>query len=220
MPVSRTPLDRSNIHVHVKSHATKFDTNTPEKKDDLIAIARAHGLRVISSLNAGNAGVQGSSQIYSGLSCRSRSRRITTMDLFSLAGRTALVTGATRGIGQSMALALAEAGANIVLVQRDTSNTTTKQQIEQVGRRATIFVADLASQESVSALVGKVIQDGHDIDILLNCAGIQRRHPSHLFPLQDWDEVRHASQSITWHSLMFFSVGSPSQLDHCVHTLP
>lgn len=111
------------------------------------------------------------------------------MDLFSLAGRTALVTGGTRGIGQSMALALAEAGANIVLVQRNISNIATKQQIEQLGRSATIYTADLASQESVSALIGKIIQDGHDIDILLNCAGIQRRHPSHLFPLQDWEEV-------------------------------
>lgn len=112
------------------------------------------------------------------------------MDLFSLAGRTALVTGGTRGIGQAMALALAEAGANIVLVQRDTSNTTTKERIEQLGREATIYTADLAVQDSVSALVPKVIQDGHDIDILLNCAGIQRRHPSHLFPQEDWNEVR------------------------------
>ncbi|KAJ5432138.1 uncharacterized protein N7458_011294 [Penicillium daleae] len=111
------------------------------------------------------------------------------MDLFSLKGRTALVTGGTRGIGQAMAIALAEAGADIVLVQRDTSNLGTKEQIEQLGRKVSIYTADLASQQSVSQLVATVIQGGHDIDILLNCAGIQRRHPSHLFPDNDWDEV-------------------------------
>ncbi|KAJ5659913.1 hypothetical protein N7507_006364 [Penicillium longicatenatum] len=111
------------------------------------------------------------------------------MNLFSLAGRTALVTGGTRGIGQAMAIALAEAGADIVLIQRDTSNPATKEQIEKLGRKATIYTADLASQASVSTLVATVVNNGHDIDILLNCAGIQRRHPSHLFPQEDWDEV-------------------------------
>ncbi|KAJ5613379.1 hypothetical protein N7510_006573 [Penicillium lagena] len=111
------------------------------------------------------------------------------MDLFSLTGKTALVTGGTRGIGQAMALALAEAGADVVLVQRDTSNQNTKEQINKLGQKATIYTADLASQESVSALVSTIVKDGHDINILLNCAGIQRRHPSHVFPQEDWDEV-------------------------------
>jgi 2-deoxy-D-gluconate 3-dehydrogenase len=73
--------------------------------------------------------------------------------------------------------------------QRDTSNPCTKEQIEKLGRKASIYTADLASQQSVSQLVSTVIHDGHDIDILLNCAGIQRRHPSHIFPDEDWDEV-------------------------------
>lgn len=73
--------------------------------------------------------------------------------------------------------------------QRDTNNQETKRQIESLGRKATIVTADLASRQDVSSLVAKVINDGHDIDILLNCAGIQRRHPSHVFPDEDWDEV-------------------------------
>ncbi|RJE23432.1 2-deoxy-d-gluconate 3-dehydrogenase [Aspergillus sclerotialis] len=111
------------------------------------------------------------------------------MDLFSLKGRTALVTGATRGIGHAMTIALAEAGADIVLIQRDVNNYATKEQIENLGRKATIYTADLASKESVKKVVANVLKDGHDIGILLNCAGIQRRHPSHVFPNEDWDEV-------------------------------
>lgn len=77
----------------------------------------------------------------------------------------------------------------LIKEKRDTTNQETKRQIEQIGRKASIYTADLASQESISSLVPTVTKDGHDIDILLNCAGIQRRHPSHQFPLEDWDEV-------------------------------
>ncbi|KAK3056370.1 hypothetical protein LTR09_002877 [Extremus antarcticus] len=109
--------------------------------------------------------------------------------LFSLDGKTALVSGGTRGIGQAMALAFAEAGADVLLIQRDESNQTTKKAIESLGRKAQIYIADLASQQSIKQLVPKVLADGHQIDILLNCGGIQRRHPAHEFPDQDWNEV-------------------------------
>lgn len=58
-----------------------------------------------------------------------------------------------------------------------------------IGRKATIYVADLSSQGSVRNLLPQVLQDGHRVDILLNCAGIQRRYPSEKFPDADWDEV-------------------------------
>lgn len=88
-----------------------------------------------------------------------------------------------------MAIALAESGADILLVQRDTSNQATKEKIESLGRKATIYVADLSSQSSVSSVVPQILKDGHRIHILLNCGGIQRRHPSHLFPDDDWQAV-------------------------------
>jgi 2-deoxy-D-gluconate 3-dehydrogenase len=97
----------------------------------------------------------------------------SVLDLFSLQGRTALVTGGTRGIGQSLAIALAEAGADVVLVQRNHENQATKQAIEKIGRKASIYTADLASASDVGGLTQLVLADGHDIDILVNCGGIQ-----------------------------------------------
>ncbi|KAF2460278.1 hypothetical protein BDY21DRAFT_315446 [Lineolata rhizophorae] len=113
----------------------------------------------------------------------------SVQELFSLAGQTAMVTGGTRGIGQAMAVAMAEAGADVLLVQRDTSNTETKSLIEALNRKATIYAADLSSHDSITALTPTILADGHRIDILLNCGGIQRRHPAHQFPSTDWDDV-------------------------------
>ncbi|EME49906.1 hypothetical protein DOTSEDRAFT_85192 [Dothistroma septosporum NZE10] len=113
----------------------------------------------------------------------------SVQQLFSLEGKTALVTGGTRGIGQAMAVALAEAGADVLLVQRNDSNRETKDAIEKLGRKAQIYTADLADNASMKALTPKVLADGHHIHILLNCGGIQKRHPAHQFPDEDWNEV-------------------------------
>jgi len=61
--------------------------------------------------------------------------------------------------------------------------------VEATGRKATIYTADLSSQEQVGELVGSILKDGYKITILVNCAGIQRRHPSEKFPDNDWNEV-------------------------------
>lgn len=112
---------------------------------------------------------------------------------FSLEGQTALVTGGTRGIGAAVAIGLAEAGADVLLVQRDESNPATRDAILKLGRKAQIYTADLASPESVAALVPKVLRDGHQIRILVNCAGIQRRHPCEKFPDDDFNAVSEQS---------------------------
>ncbi|PTU20706.1 hypothetical protein P175DRAFT_0501329 [Aspergillus ochraceoroseus IBT 24754] len=109
--------------------------------------------------------------------------------LFSLDGRTAIITGGTRGIGQAMAIALAEAGADIVLIQRDESNTSTRDQIIHLGRKAYIHAAELSDREAIKGIIPALTSQGVKPDILLNCAGIQRRHPSEKFPDEDWDEV-------------------------------
>ncbi|KAH8792559.1 hypothetical protein BGZ57DRAFT_922080 [Hyaloscypha finlandica] len=134
------------------------------------------------------------------------------MAMFSLEGQKAVITGGTRGIGQAVAVSLAECGADIILIQvyflsristkieidlyastnqpqRDHSNTTTLKAIEALGRKATIYTADLSSQAEVAGLTPAILKDGHKINILVNCAGIQRRHPSAEFPDNDWNEV-------------------------------
>ncbi|SPO03793.1 related to 2-deoxy-D-gluconate 3-dehydrogenase [Cephalotrichum gorgonifer] len=110
-------------------------------------------------------------------------------ELFSLAGHTAVVTGGTRGIGQAIAIGLAEAGADIILIQRDLSRTETKEAIEALGRKASVYTADLGVREDVAGLAAKILADGHEVRILVNSAGIQRRHPCHEFPDADFDEV-------------------------------
>ena len=85
----------------------------------------------------------------------------------------------------------AESASTFLLtsLQRNTTNTETKDAVQKTHRKAGIYEADLSSEESVAALVPAILHDGYRIDILLNCAGVQRRHPSHQFPSHDWNEV-------------------------------
>ncbi|KAI8960245.1 NAD(P)-binding protein [Daldinia sp. FL1419] len=109
--------------------------------------------------------------------------------LFSLKGETALVTGGTRGIGQAVAVGLAEAGADIILIQRSTASTETKSAIEATGRKVHIYTADFAIPEDVAGLIPRILGDGHTIRILVNCAGIQIRHAPEAFPDADYRAV-------------------------------
>jgi hypothetical protein len=80
--------------------------------------------------------------------------------------------------------------------QRDTKNTETKDAVEKLGRKVWIYTADLTAQDQVAALTPKILADNHQIRILVNCAGIQRRHPCEVFPDSDFNEVRTRSQGV------------------------
>ena len=74
--------------------------------------------------------------------------------------------------------------------QRDESNTSTRDEIvNRIGRKAWIHVAELSNRESIKGVIPALTSQGLKPEILLNCAGIQRRHPSEKFPDEDWDEV-------------------------------
>lgn len=107
---------------------------------------------------------------------------------FDLSGKVALVTGANTGIGQGIALALAEAGANIAAAGRSPA-TETVDKVEALGRKGENFAADLSSVAAVQPLVDAVLGEFGRIDILVNNAGIIRRADAVDFTEADWDAV-------------------------------
>ena len=108
-----------------------------------------------------------------------------------LNGRVALVTGASRGIGRAIALALAEAGANLVINYHTRSGDAAQveSQIAQLGRRCAAIPADVAKALEVDRLVKEAETRVGPIDILINNAGIARPQPVEAITEQDWDEL-------------------------------
>ena len=109
-------------------------------------------------------------------------------NLFNLTGKVAFVTGASTGLGQGMSLGLAEAGADLVLVDYVPS-TETEEMIKKMGRKTLMLEMNLMKMESIQILVGKAVGTFGKIDILVNNAGIIRRTPAIDFSEKDWDEV-------------------------------
>ena len=112
------------------------------------------------------------------------------LDLFRLDGRVALVTGAARGLGQAMALGLAEAGADIVGLDRCESDETGAA-VAKLGRRFMQVCCDLreASVADLNAIVAQIVTEMGRLDILVNNAGIIRRAPALEYSEADWDDV-------------------------------
>lgn len=120
------------------------------------------------------------------------------LDSFRLDGKIAAVTGPTRGIGKAIALGLAEAGADIALLQRSPNNDDVQKEIKQMGRNCTIIPCDLENPKQVGVAIPNVINDLGQIDILVNNAGIQRRSPSVDFTETDWDDVLNVNLKTVW----------------------
>ncbi|PFR96466.1 glucose 1-dehydrogenase [Priestia megaterium] len=121
-----------------------------------------------------------------------------TVDLFSLDGKVAAITGATRGIGRSMAIALAEAGSDIALLQRSKEFLGVKEEIERLGRKCFIVNCDLENASEVSEAISSVVGHFGKLDILVNNAGIQRRSPAVEFAEEDWDAVMNVNLKTVW----------------------
>ncbi|TVX98709.1 2-dehydro-3-deoxy-D-gluconate 5-dehydrogenase KduD [Cohnella terricola] len=108
---------------------------------------------------------------------------------FDLTGKTAVVTGAGRGLGQAIAIGLAEAGANLVLVTNRTSAAETKSSVENLGRKARIVQTDVADRSKLPTIIDAAVETFGGIDILVNNAGIIRRTPAIEHAYSDWQEV-------------------------------
>lgn len=111
------------------------------------------------------------------------------MKLFDLTGKSALVTGAARGLGQAMAIGLAEAGADVVMVANQSDPADTKAGIEAAGRRCVIIMADLSDPKQLDEVVRQAAEAFGKLDILLNNAGIIRRAPAADHSAGDWYDV-------------------------------
>ncbi|MBK7256300.1 MAG: 2-dehydro-3-deoxy-D-gluconate 5-dehydrogenase KduD [Ignavibacteriae bacterium] len=107
---------------------------------------------------------------------------------FDLTGSSAIVTGASTGLGKGMALALATAGADILLVDH-VSSSDTAAEIQKLGRKAQVLSVDLMQMSSIPLVVETAIAAFGKVDILVNNAGIIRRTPAIDFSEKDWDDV-------------------------------
>jgi len=129
------------------------------------------------------------------------SPNVLSPQLFSLAGQNVLITGATRGIGAACALALAQAGASICLVQRESQiqNLETFNFIKALGSKVEIVHCDLGDLDAVKGVFKKALDVmGGQIHCLVNCAGIQRRSPAVDFSESDWDDVLNVNLKSVW----------------------
>ena len=111
-------------------------------------------------------------------------------EAFQLNGKNALVTGSHRGLGAEIAVALAQAGANVACHGKSESESnSTCANIRHLGRKSFYLAGDVADPEVCSALIRKTIEDFGSIDILVNNAGTIRRAPAVDFPQEDWDAL-------------------------------
>jgi 2-deoxy-D-gluconate 3-dehydrogenase len=112
------------------------------------------------------------------------------MNLFSLEGKTALVTGASRGLGRAIAIALADAGADVVCASSSIEGTEeTASAIEERGQTVWRVAADLSKRHEALGLAREAESAAGDIHILVNNAGTIRRAPAAEYPAGDWDHV-------------------------------
>jgi 2-dehydro-3-deoxy-D-gluconate 5-dehydrogenase len=111
--------------------------------------------------------------------------------LFDLTGKVALVTGGNKGIGKGMAIGLAEAGADIIVVSGTVAlqGSDIEKEVTALGRKFKAYQANLTERESVYTFIKKVLAENDQIDILLNNAGTIMRKPAAEHPDEYWDNV-------------------------------
>ncbi|MEX0309334.1 MAG: SDR family NAD(P)-dependent oxidoreductase [Tateyamaria sp.] len=115
---------------------------------------------------------------------------MSVLDTFDLSGKTALVTGAKRGIGRGMAEALAEAGADIIGVSATlTPGSEVQHSVQAMGRSFTPYACDFSDRTAVKSFAAQVLSDHPQIDILINNAGTILRTPAAEHPDDMWDTV-------------------------------
>ena len=121
-----------------------------------------------------------------------------TLDLFRLDGRVALVTGGDKGLGQAIAIGLAQAGADVAIVSRSGHNAATLTAIAAAGRRGLGLTFDLARPESAAQIVAQTTEQLGRLDILVNNAGTIRRAAAAETTLEDFSAVLDVNLTGLW----------------------
>lgn len=119
------------------------------------------------------------------------SAAVDVSKLFSLEGKTAIVTGGTGGLGTAMTTALASGGADIISIElpSDPGSANTEKIVTQMGRKHKKYECDVRDMKQIRATYQKIWSDGVVADIVLNCAGVQRRAEAIDFTDEDIDTV-------------------------------
>lgn len=119
---------------------------------------------------------------------------------FSLNNKVALVTGASRGLGQAIAMALAEAGATVICSSSKSGGSNeTVQKIKAAGGNAIEIAADLSNRDAVRSLANSAWEVYGKVDILVNNGGTIARYPATDFPLDEWDRVIEVNLTATFY---------------------
>jgi len=120
-------------------------------------------------------------------------------NLFGLEGKTAIITGASRGLGRAAALALNEAGGNVVLFGRDARKLEETLSLLSEPERAVMIEGNVNSEAARKKTITETLQDFGTIDILINNAGIIRRSPAMEFSKQDWNDTIETDLTSVFH---------------------
>ena len=111
-------------------------------------------------------------------------------NLFDITGKKIIFTGASGGLGRGMAEGFLEAGAEVVMIGASAKSVSLAEEYAAKGLKAKGLQCDLSSREAVQEGFDKALEMlGGEIDVLVNAAGIQRRHESEKFPISDWDAI-------------------------------
>ncbi|AXC11565.1 putative gluconate dehydrogenase [Acidisarcina polymorpha] len=126
-------------------------------------------------------------------------------DIFSLHGKTAVVLGGTSGIGRTLSLGLADAGADVIAsARRQQQVEETADEIEQRGRKSLRLTADMSDRGSLERLLAATLDAFGDVHILINCAGRIKRTPTLTMPEDEWASIIDTNLTGTLRSCQIF----------------
>jgi NAD(P)-dependent dehydrogenase (short-subunit alcohol dehydrogenase family) len=133
---------------------------------------------------------------------------MAVLDAFDLTGRLSVVTGANRGIGRALAIALAEAGSDLaLLVRRPESAQSLLEELRELGVRAEVFSADVTDRTAVGQAADQIATTFGSVDVLVNNAGTCVHKPALEVTEQEWREVMDVNVTGVWNCCQAFGAG-------------